>query len=187
MADIRKYINFALPVTAKTVQVLVDVLVSKVPNATKELHLFINSPGGSIPVALGIANFLESLPCKLVTYNTSRCDSAAIILFAAGKERICVPEGQFLAHSFNIELSGSYSLDALALEYRNLRQEYKNVISYLTQKTGISQYSWRNYMSEKGHVFSSSEALKRGWATHVKELSCPKHSTLLTVKIEESM
>ena len=97
------YINFSVPITTTTACQLIDTLVTKVPDDIQELHLLLNSPGGSVPVALGIANFLESLPCNLITYNISRCNSAAIMLFVAGKKRYCVPEGTFLAHSVNIE------------------------------------------------------------------------------------
>lgn len=186
MGNMRRHINFSVPITAETALSLIDTLVVKVPDETTELHLLINSPGGSVPVALGIAQFLEGLPCKIITYNTSRCDSAAIVLFAAGEERICVPEGAFFAHTVNIELSGQYSLDALRLEYLKLRQEYNSIISYLSRRTHVSSRCWRNFMTEKGHVFSSSEALKRGLATSVKELAIPRHASLLAVETRRS-
>lgn len=186
MSNMRRYIDFSMPITAETAQSLIDTLVDKVPDGTAELHLLINSPGGSVPVALGVAQFLEGLPCKLITYNISRCDSAAIVMFAAGEERISVPEGAFFAHTVNIELTGQYSLDALHLEYLKLRQEYNSIISYLSRKTQISSSCWRNFMTEKGHVFSSSEALKRGLATSVKELSIPRYASLLTVETRMS-
>ena len=176
------YIDFSLSLTTITARVLIDTLVKNVPDDIDELHLLINSPGGSVPVALGLANFLESLPCKLITHNISRCDSAAIILFAAGKERICVPEGTFFAHSVNIELSGQYSLDSLRMEYLKLQQDYKSILAYLSRKTSISFRCWRNYMTEKGHVFSAQEALTRGLATRIEELRIPQHTSLLTIK-----
>ena len=186
MNNARKYIDFALPITAITARSLIDTLVEQVPDSVNELHLLINSPGGSVPVALGLANFLESLPCKLITYNISRCDSAAIMLFAAGEERICVPEGTFFAHSVNIELSGQYSLDSLRMEYLKLQQDYKSILSYLSRKTSISCRCWRNYMTEKGHVFSAQEALTRGLATRIEELKIPQHTSLLTIHSQEN-
>lgn len=176
------YIDFSEAVNIVTARELMSTLVARVPDNIKELHLLINSPGGSVPMALGLANFLESLPCKLITYNISRCDSAAIILFAAGKERICVPEGTFFAHSVNIELSGQYSLDTLRMEYLKLQQDYKSILSYLSRKTAVSSRCWRNYMTEKGHVFSAQEALTRGLATRIEELKIPQHTSLLTIK-----
>ena len=178
----RKYIDFSDSINTTSVRDLVDTLTTKVPENIKELHLLINSPGGSVPVALGLANFLESLPCKLITYNISRCDSAAIILFAAGEERICVPEGTFFAHSVNIELSGQYSLDTLRMEYLKLQQDYKSILSYLSRKTAVSSRCWRNYMTEKGHVFTAQEALIRGLATRIEELKIAQHTLLLTIK-----
>lgn len=178
----RKYIDFSDSINTTSVRDLVDTLTTKVPDNIKELHLLINSPGGSVPVALGLANFLESLPCKLITYNISRCDSAAIILFAAGEERICVPEGTFFAHSVNIELSGQYSLDTLRMEYLKLQQDYKSILSYLSRKTAVSSRCWRNYMTEKGHVFTAQEALIRGLATRIEELKIAQHTLLLTIK-----
>ena len=176
------YIDFSEAVNIVTARELMSTLVAQVPDDINELHLLINSPGGSVPVALGLANLLESLPCKLITYNISRCDSAAIILFAAGKERICVPEGTFFAHSVNIELSGQYSLDTLRMEYLKLRQDYKSILSYLSRKTSISSRCWRSYMTEKGHVFSAQEALTRGLATRIEELKIEQHTSLLTIK-----
>lgn len=178
----RKYIDFSASINAASARDLIDTLKNKVPDDTAELHLLINSPGGSVPVALGLANFLEGLPCKLITYNISRCDSAAIILFAAGEERICVPEGTFFAHSVNIELSGQYSLDSLRMEYLKLQQDYKSILSYLSRKTSVSARCWRNYMTEKGHVFSAQEALTRGLATRIEELEITQHTSLLTIK-----
>lgn len=182
MDNFREYIDFSVSVNAISVRNLIDTLTNKVPNHVQELHLLINSPGGSVPVALGLANFLESLPCKLITYNISRCDSAAIMLFAAGEERFCVPEGTFFAHSVNIELSGQYSLDSLRMEYLKLQQDYKSILSYLSRKTSVSARCWRNYMTEKGHVFSAQEALTRGLATRIEELRIPQHTSLLTIK-----
>lgn len=184
MPSYRAYIDFFAITSTATARKLIDILVTRIPDRINELHLLINSPGGSVPVALGLANFLESLPCKLITYNISRCDSAAIILFAAGEERICVPEGTFFAHSVNIELSGQYSLDSLRMEYLKLQQDYKSILSYLSRKTSVSCRCWRNYMTEKGHVFSAQEALTRGLATRIEELRIPRHPSLLTIEDE---
>ena len=186
MDNFREYIDFSVSVNAISVRNLIDTLTNKVPNHVQELHLLINSPGGSVPVALGLANFLESLPCKLITYNISRCDSAAIMLFVAGEERFCVPEGTFFAHSVNIELSGQYSLDSLRMEYLKLQQDYKSILSYLSRKTSVSARCWRNYMTEKGHVFSAQEALTRGLATRIEELKIPQHTSLLTIHSQEN-
>lgn len=177
------YIVFPLPITAVTARELINVIVNKVPDGVKELHLLINSPGGSVPVALGIANFLEGLSCKLVTYNISRCDSAAIMLFAAGAERICLPDATFFSHSVLIELSGQYSLETLHLEYKKLEQEYKSILSYLSRKTSISSVRWKKYMTEAGHVFSSKEALRKGLATGINELKFPLLSKLQTIEV----
>ena len=187
MVDKKTYINFSEPVTATTARKLIDTLLAQVPDDTRELHLLINSPGGSVPLALGVANFLESLPCKLITYNISRCDSAAIMLFAAGQERLCIPEGTFFAHSVNIELAGQYSLDSLRMEYLKLQQDYESILSYLSRKTSVSARCWRNYMTEKGHVFSAKEALKRGLATRIEPLKMSRNVLILTLGNQESI
>ncbi len=177
------YIVFSLPITAVTARELINVIVNKVPNGVKELHLLINSPGGSVPIALGIANFLEGLSCKLVTYNISRCDSAAIMVFAAGTERICLPDATFFSHSVQIELSGQFSLETLHLEYLKLKQEYKSILAYLSRKTLISSVLWKKYMTEVGHVFSSNEALRKGLATSINELRFSLLSKSQTIEV----
>lgn len=178
------YLNFSVPINANTAQKLIDALVFDVPNKIDELHLVINSPGGSVPIALGIANFLESLPCKVFTYNLSRCDSAAIVLFAAGKERICVPESSFFSHCTKIVLNGEYSLDSLRLKYLALKHDYERIILFLSRKTLISCRRWKNYMMEKGHVFSAEEALRVGLATQIKEFKFCGDFKVVTIKNE---
>ena len=39
-------------------------------------------------------------------------------------------------------------------------------------------------MTEKGHVFSAQETLKRGLATRIEELRIPRHPSLLTIEDE---
>ena len=162
-------INFSAPITTDSVRKLIDIL-SKVPDEIKELHLYINSPGGSVTVALGLVEFLKTLPCKIVTYNTARCDSAAILLFVVGEERICDPQASLFAHTVSVELSGEYTIESIRLNYLKLRRDYRSIIAFLSQKTNLSFSQWKNYMTEKGHTFSAQEAFECGLATRIVKL-----------------
>lgn len=51
-----------------------------------EIHMFINSEGGSLDTALQIINAIDQTPARLVTYIDSRAHSAAALIFLQGQE-----------------------------------------------------------------------------------------------------
>ena len=100
-------INFSTPITVASARKLINI-IKEIPDEISELHLYINSYGGSVPIALSIAKILDALPCKIMTYNLGHCDSAAMSLFVAGQERVCDIHSTFFAHTVSIKLSGEY-------------------------------------------------------------------------------
>lgn len=161
-------INFSTPITVASARKLINI-IKEIPDEISELHLYINSYGGSVPIALSIAKILDALPCKIMTYNLGHCDSAAMLLFVAGQERVCDIHSTFFAHTVSIKLSGEYTLDSIRMSYLNLRRDYKNIISFLSQKTSLSSLQWQSYMTEQGHIISAQEALDFNLVTHIVE------------------
>lgn len=161
-------INFSAPINVASAKKLIDTLKG-IPDEVKELHLYINSSGGSVPIALEIAKFLDTLSCKLITYNVEHCDSAAVLLFAAGAERVCDFHASFFVHTVSVKLAGEYTLDSIRTNYLKLKSDYDNIISFLSQKTNLSLAQWKSYMTENGHVFSAQEAFDYNLVTCIAE------------------
>lgn len=146
---------------------------------TDLLNLYIDSAGGQVVVALGLARFLASLGKKVVTFNVGHCDSAAIVLFAAGHGRIANAEGcRFLMHEVGFELSGVQTLTSLAKIIRQLRRDTERICSFLEKRTGRSATLWERDM-KKGRSLSPKSAQRRNLATGEAEVRLPKR--MLTI------
>ena len=53
-------------------------------NRNQEIHLYINSPGGSVSATLAIYDTMQFLECPIATYCMGMAASGAAILLAAG-------------------------------------------------------------------------------------------------------
>lgn len=127
-----------------------------------------------MPVALGLATFFLALPVKLVTYNFSHCDSASVLLYLAGRERICSPLASFFLHSLQVELKEMMSISRLEAEIVNLKIDTENVIQFYTNRTGVDSDIWRERLSDSGTSISSRDSFILGMSTSVKSVSIEK-------------
>jgi ATP-dependent protease ClpP protease subunit len=156
-------------IDAELAERALNLLREKVSDDCTRIHLALQSPGGSVPVALSLANILQSLPCPISTYNIGNVDSAAVIVFAAGTERICAPEAIFCVHPIGKSVAGVQTVETLSSLIREIEADTERVAKFLarrTEKTPPSQ--WRQLMSES-HVISPDAALEIGLAHRIDE------------------
>jgi ATP-dependent protease ClpP protease subunit len=99
------YLYFGKPVNADTITALVQacrVLVNeKDANGAPlwdHFHLEIASGGGDLIAGFAGYNILTNLPVKVTTHNCGAVDSAAIMLFLAGVQRIASALSAFHFH-----------------------------------------------------------------------------------------
>lgn len=72
----------------------------------KLLRLVIDSPGGSISMALTLARLLMNCFADIHTYNMSVVDSAAVCLYLCGNKRFASPSSRFFIHPPAISVQG---------------------------------------------------------------------------------
>lgn len=139
-----------------------------VPRLTKSDHLelHIDSFGGEVTVALVLARFLASLKGKVTTYNDGHCDSAAVVVFASGKERVVGTGCQFVMHEVGIETTGLHTLSTIAKVQRTLRRDTKRITRFLERRTGRDALLWERDM-RRNRRLSVDLALRNGLATKI--------------------
>jgi ATP-dependent Clp protease protease subunit len=73
-------------------------LQSEDPKA--DVHLYINSPGGSISAGLAIYDTMQFINCDVSTYCVGQCASMAAVLLAAGtpSKRKALPNSRIMIH-----------------------------------------------------------------------------------------
>ncbi|MBS3820483.1 MAG: ATP-dependent Clp protease proteolytic subunit [Planctomycetes bacterium] len=66
----------------------------------REVHLYINSPGGSVDDTLAIYDTMQFMSCDVCTYCVGQAASGSAIILAAGTKgkRYCLPHSKIMIH-----------------------------------------------------------------------------------------
>lgn len=167
-ADIE--INFTGSVNEENVRTFISEiknLVEKNPEG-KLLTIYISSPGGNIDIAIELFNFLKLLDCKIRTINTSYVNSAAIIIFVAGQERISLPYSSFYVHSITKELNGNFSAYDLLREAKEMKANTDRVATILAHTSNKNKSYWKRLM-KKGCLLTAQKAKELGIINDISE------------------
>src|ERR1700738_2663759 len=80
-------------------------------NKNQEIHMYINSPGGSVYATLAIYDTMQFLECPVSTYCMGLAASGAAIILAAGSEgqRLALPHSKIMCHQPWGEVGGQVS------------------------------------------------------------------------------
>ena len=77
-----------------------QILLLSAEDPTKDIHLYINSPGGSISAGMAIYDTMVLAPCDIATYAMGMAASMGEFLLAAGTKgkRYALPHARILMH-----------------------------------------------------------------------------------------
>jgi ATP-dependent Clp protease protease subunit len=69
-------------------------------DAKKDIHLYINSPGGSVTAGLAVYDTMQFLTCDVNTYCIGQASSMGAVLLASGTKgkRYALPNARILIH-----------------------------------------------------------------------------------------
>lgn len=88
--------------------VIAQLLFLASQDSEKDIHLYINSPGGSVTAALAIYDTMQYIDCDVSTFCLGQAASGAAILLAAGEKgkRYALPNSEALLHQVMGKASG---------------------------------------------------------------------------------
>lgn len=129
--------------------------------ASNSLTIYISSPGGNVDIAVEFFNFLKLLECKITTVNISCVNSAAVIIFAAGTERICLPCSSFYVHSVSKNLNGTFTAADLLREVKEMSANTDKIASILESASNKNKSYWKRLM-RKGCLLTPQKANELG-------------------------
>jgi ATP-dependent Clp protease protease subunit len=86
-----------------------QLLFLEAENPKKEVHMYINSPGGVVTAGLAIYDTMQYIRPPVQTMCIGQAASAASLLLCAGKkgERFCLPNSRILVHQPSAAFSGN--------------------------------------------------------------------------------
>lgn len=80
--------------------VIGQLMFLQMTDPKKDIHLYINSPGGSVTAGLAIYDTMQYISCEVNTYCIGIAASMASVLLAAGArgKRFCLPNSHVMIH-----------------------------------------------------------------------------------------
>lgn len=118
--------------------IVAQLLFLESDNPEKDIHLYINSPGGSVYAGMAIYDTIQHIKPKVSTFCLGMAASMAAVLLAAGEKgkRFSLPHSRVMIHQ---PLGGAQGqatdIDIQAKEILRLRDELNEI---LTKHTGQS-------------------------------------------------
>ena len=107
-------------------------------DSEKDVHLYINSPGGSVTAGLAIYDTMQFLKCDVTTYCVGQAASMGAVLLAAGTKgkRFALPNARIMIHQPWGGVQGAASdISIQAKEILRLREMLNSLLVKHTGKT----------------------------------------------------
>jgi len=124
-------------------RILAELVIAENENASrsetqqKPLFFYIDCQGGSLLEAFAIADLMRSMKTRIITMALGACQSAAVLLCAAGHERFALPNTRFLLHP--LFASCQARLDEIEAQAKELQVLQDRYIQLLSELTGTEQ------------------------------------------------
>ena len=112
--------------------VVAQLLFLESENAEKDVHLYINSPGGSVTAGLSIYDTMQFIKPDVSTICLGQAASMGAVLLAGGArgKRYCLPHSRMMLHQPSAGFQGQAAdIDIHAREVLKLRDRLNAILS----------------------------------------------------------
>ena len=130
-------------------------------DASKDIQIYLNTPGGSVYAGLGIYDTMQYIKPSVATICTGMAASMGAVLLCAGEKgrRSALPHSRVLIHQPMGGVSGQASdIEITHNEIQKLKKELYDIISAHSNKT--YKQVWKD--SDRDFWMTSEEALEYG-------------------------
>ncbi len=133
-----------------------------------DIHLYINSPGGSVTAGMAIYDTMQYLSCDVATYCLGQASSMGALLLTAGTKgkRNSLPNSRIMIHQPLAGMEGTATeLEIHAKELLRMKRKLNEILLKHTGKT----YDEIERDTDRDNFMSAEEAQKYGLIDHVLE------------------
>ena len=118
--------------------VVAQLLYLESENADKDIHLYINSPGGTVTAGLSIYDTIQFIKPDVSTICIGQAASMGAVLLAGGEKgkRFCLPHSRIMIHQPSGGFQGQAAdIDIQAREVLKLRSRLNDILAKHTGRT----------------------------------------------------
>ena len=159
--------------------VIAQMLFLQMQDPKKDIHIYINSPGGSVTAGLAIYDTMQFLTCDVNTYCIGICASMGSVLLTAGTKgkRFALPNSHVMIHQVSGGAQGTAADVERTVEFMySLKRRLNDVLAHHTGKTAEQVEK----DADRDNYMSAEESVAYGLVDKVlesrKELPAPEES-----------
>lgn len=118
--------------------IIAQLLFLQMSDPKKDIHLYINSPGGNVTAGLAIYDTMQFLTCDVNTYCIGQAVSMGAVLLCGGTKgkRFALPNANIMIHQVIGGAEGQASDVEIRVNYMiRLKKRLNEIISFHTGKT----------------------------------------------------
>lgn len=141
--------------------VVAQLIYLEAKNPEKEIHLYINSPGGSVSAGLAIYDTIKFVRCPVTTICIGICASMAAVLLSAGTKgkRLCLPNSEVMIHQPLGGVQGQAT--DIEITAKHIGRIKNNLIDILSEATSQDREKVAKDI-DRDYFMNSQEALAYG-------------------------
>lgn len=144
--------------------IMAQMFFLEMENPDKDIHLYINSPGGSVSAGLAIYDTMQFVKCDVSTYCTGMAASMGSLLLAAGTKgkRFIMPNSRVMIHQPHVYghgLQGQVTdIEIRALELARTKKQLTEIYAKHTGR----DFDFLTQAMDRDRYLSPNEALDFG-------------------------
>ncbi|MBI9001447.1 ATP-dependent Clp protease proteolytic subunit [Corynebacterium sp. CCM 9185] len=143
-----------------------QILLLSAEDPTRDISLYINSPGGSVTAGMAIYDTMKYAPCDIATYGMGLAASMGQFLLSAGTKgkRYALPHARIMMHQPSAGVGGTAADIAIQAEqFAYTKREMAELIAEHTGQT-VEQITED---SDRDRWFTAEQAKEYGFVDHV--------------------
>ena len=164
-----RIIFLGMPITDDVANlVIAQLLFLEAEGPEKDIHLYINSPGGEVNAGLGIYDAMQYVAPKIETICMGQAASMGAILLAAGEpgQRFALPHTRIMIHQPMAGVRGQATdIQIHAEEILTIRQKMNEILAHHTGR----EVAEVEANTERDRFMSAEEALEYGIIDRIME------------------
>ncbi|MCW2783394.1 MAG: ATP-dependent Clp protease proteolytic subunit [Marmoricola sp.] len=147
-------------------QICAQLLLLAAEEPSRDIALYINSPGGSVTAGMAIFDTMQFVECDVATYALGMAASMGQFLLSAGTpgKRYALPHARIMMHQPSAGIGGTAS--DIAIQAEQFRLTKIEMAKLIAQHTG-QPLEQIQADSERDRWFTAEQAQEYGFVDHV--------------------
>lgn len=148
--------------------VIAQLLYLQMQDPSKDINIYINSPGGSVTAGLAIYDTMQFVTCDVNTYCMGMAASMGAVLLCAGTKgkRFALPNSHIMIHQVSGGAQGTASDVERTVEFMySLKKRLNRILAYHCDKTPEDIEK----VADRDHYMTAQDACAYGLVDKVLE------------------